>query len=711
MFERSWITRQIADTAGLRRVTSEQGKEVVGRRDREDYAGILFPYVWPGTTLACAHRIRRDNPPYTIRAGSRVEDGKYLSAPGYGNKLYFHPLTPAASLLNPTIPIVLFEGEKKTLAGFRFSYEAVSETDAPIFVSVGISGVWGWRDGRQKAANPTGKRVSVSAPIRDLARITWVDRKAYILFDSNVQTNPKVAAARVGLARELAGRGAEVWFVDLPVEDGVNGIDDYLARHGTRPALKLLEAARLFDPQEQLAKLQYTDHGNEQAFEALFGDDFLYNWTAKQWVRWNGILWVEDLVGSADRAMIEVAHARLQATSLVTENATGFEFAAGSAEERRKRAIAGALRLQNIKGRHAALESAQTNPRFARREEDFDQDDYLFGCGNGVLDLRTAAFRPGRREDMLTQSTQVYWVPGATCETWLGFLQGVFPGRPDMIAFIKRAVGYSLLGLTREEVFFILYGVGRNGKGTFLRVLLALLGGYAVNAEFSTLVADRDRAKGPRNDIAALAGKRLVTAQESRDGAQFDESLIKTLTGGDLITARFLHREFFTFRPTWKIWLATNHKPEIKGTDTGIWSRPRLVPFTVSFEGREDRGLKDALLAPKELSGVLRWAIEGCREYLAEEMGGLQYPEEVLKATADYRSESDLVGQFLAECCRTGQGEVKARALYQSFSKWAEGTAGLTETAFGRRMTDRGLTRVRTDYGNKYTGLALIEGG
>ena len=108
---------------------------------------------------------------------------------------------------------------------------------------------------------------------------------------------------------------------------------------------------------------------------------------------------------------------------------------------------------------------------------------------------------------------------------------------------------------------------------------------------------------------------------------------------------------------------------------------------------------------------MLRWAIEGCREYLAEEMGGLQYPEEVLKATADYRSESDLVGQFLAECCRTGQGEVKARALYQSFSKWAEGTAGLTETAFGRRMTDRGLTRVRTDYGNKYTGLALIEGG
>ena len=143
-------------------------------------------------------------------------------------------------------------------------------------------------------------------------------------------------------------------------------------------------------------------------------------------------------------------------------------------------------------------------------------------------------------------------------------------------------------------------------------MLSAVLGDYAANTEFSTLIADRDRGKGPRNDIASIAGRRFVTAQESCEGAQFDESLIKALTGGDLITARFLHKEFFTFRPTWKIWLASNHKPEIRGTDDGIWSRPNLIPFTVSFEGREDRGLKAALLTPQELSGILRWAVEGC---------------------------------------------------------------------------------------------------
>jgi len=339
--------------------------------------------------------------------------------------------------------------------------------------------------------------------------------------------------------------------------------------------------------------------------------------------------------------------------------------------------------------------------------EDFDFDDYLLGCGNGVIDLRKCDFRAGRREDMLTKATPVYWVPEAKCERWLTFLEEVFPGRREMVAFLKRAVGYSLTGLTREEVFFILYGLGRNGKGTFLRVLSAVLGEYAANTEFSTLIADRDRGRGPRNDIASIADKRFVTAQESREGAQFDEALIKALTGGDLITARFLHKEFFTFRPTWKIWLATNHKPEIRGTDDGIWSRPKLIPFTVSFEGREDRGLKDALLDLQELSGILRWAVEGCREYLSD---GLHYPQEVLEATAKYKTESDQVGQFIAECCVHGEyARAKATPLYLAFSKWADGSDVMSQTAFGRRIVEMGFRKEHTERGNEYVGLGLLD--
>jgi putative DNA primase/helicase len=705
--ERSWISPAIADSARVRRVTSDEGKELVGRRDFEDYAGLVFPYFWPGSPVVLAHRIRRDHPPFEIHEGKRRERDKYMSAPGYGNGIYFHPLTPAAVLTDVTMPLIFTEGQKKCLALFRLAHEGLAETqENALFIPAGLNEVYGWRDRREKQPGPTGKRVSVSGPVAQLGLIAWEGRRVYILFDNNVLTNPMVAAARNQFAQELASRGAEVLLIDLPAENGINGIDDYLAKHGPKSAMKLIAQARLFDPNERLTRLHYTDLGNEQAFEILYGDDFLYNWTSKQWLRFDGIIWRPDVIGSADRAMVEVAAARLQATQKVQEDAAQFA-KTGDVRLNQKKAISAALKLQNIRNREGALTSASTNPQFARRAEEFDLDDYLFGCGNGVLDLRHCDFRAGRREDMLTRATPVYWVAEAKCERWLRFLNEVFPGRPDVITFLKRAVGYSLTGLTREEVFFILYGLGRNGKGTFLRVLSAVLGDYAANTEFSTLIADRDRGKGPRNDIASISGTRFVTAQESREGAQFDESLIKVLTGGDLITARFLHKEFFTFRPTWKIWLATNHKPEIHGTDDGIWSRPKLIPFTVSFEGREDRGLKDALLSPLELSGILCWAVEGCREYLDD---GLHYPVEVLAATANYKAESDLVGQFIADCCVRGQyARAKATPLYLAFSKWAEGSNGISQTAFSRRIVEKGFEKRHTETGNEYLGIGLLD--
>jgi putative DNA primase/helicase len=474
--------------------------------------------------------------------------------------------------------------------------------------------------------------------------------------------------------------------------------------------LVLVPKSRSVDPKEKLITLRYTDHGNEQAFELIHGTDYLYNWTSRQWLHWNGIIWEPDFVGSVDRAMLDVAAERLQAATKVAGDAV--EFAkTGDARKSPKKAIAAALKLQDVRGRQAALESATTNPTFARRAADFNQDDLLLACGNGVIDLRTHEFRAGRRGDMLTQGTPVCWVPDARCPRWLGFLGDVFPGRTEMSKFIQRAVGYSLTGLTREEVFFILHGRGRNGKGTFLATLLAVLGDYACNSEFSTLIVDRDRGKAPRNDIAALAGKRFVSAQESREGAHLDESLIKTLTGGDAVTARFLHKEFFTFRPTWKIWLATNHRPQIKGTDPGIWSRPKLVPFTVTFAGREDRGLKKDLLEPAELSGILRWAIDGCRQYLED---GICYPNEVLEATAQYKADSDLVERFLGERCVTGECcQIMARPLYRAFAMWAEQACeeAMTETAFGLRMKEKAFDKKPRATGNCYLGLHLAEDG
>ena len=454
------------------------------------------------------------------------------------------------------------------------------------------------------------------------------------------------------------------------------------------------------DAQKQLSNLDYTDFGNEQAFELFFGDDFLYNCTTKKWLRWNGIYWEPDTLNSVDRSMLQVATDRIAAAALLpVKDEAG--------EPLRKKAVAAARKLRNLKARNAALDSAISNIRFARLAEAFDRNDYLFACANGVIDLRSGELRAGQREDMLTQASRVIFDPLATCPRWLKFLTDIFSGSTEMLDFIQRAVGYSLLGLTREEVFFILYGKGRNGKGTFFRVLLELLGDYAINIDISALIADRGSSKAPRNDLAAMAGRRFVATQESREGAQLDEALIKALTGGDLITARFLFKEFFTFRPTWKIWLATNHRPEIRGSDSGIWSRPKLIPFDVSFAGREDRGLKDALLDSGELSGILNWAIEGCLRYQED---GLQYPQAVTEATAQYKSDSDFIGRFVGECCITGDAcSVPARSLYQAFTKWASetGEESMAETAFGLRMKEKGYIKNRKETGVKYIGIGL----
>jgi putative DNA primase/helicase len=167
--------------------------------------------------------------------------------------------------------------------------------------------------------------------------------------------------------------------------------------------------------------------------------------------------------------------------------------------------------------------------------------------------------------------------------------------------------------------------------------------------------------------------------------------------------ARFLNKEFFTFRPTWKIWLATNHKPEIKGTDSGIWSRPKLIPFTVTFEGREDRGLKNRLLDPRSLAGILRWAAEGAGEYLE---AGLGYPDEVLQATAEYREESDILGRFVTECCKVGPSwSVPSRQLYRAFERWG---GSMSETAFGKAMKEK-FQAQRKSEGMRFFGLTLID--
>jgi putative DNA primase/helicase len=243
----------------------------------------------------------------------------------------------------------------------------------------------------------------------------------------------------------------------------------------------------------------------------------------------------------------------------------------------------------------------------------------------------------------------------------------VFDGDREVIQFVQRAVGYSLTGDTREQCLFILWGGGANGKSTFLETIIRLLGMHAVPTPFSTVMVQRNPGS-PRNDLAALHGARLVKASEAEHHSTFAESIVKEVTGGDTITARFLFKEHFSYKPTFKLWLATNHRPEIHGTDDAIWRRIRLIPFTRQFSGaNKDAGLREKLEG--ELPGILAWAVQGCLDW---QKHGLKSARIVESATLEYRQESDQVGRFIKDQCELQQNnQTPAKELYDGFVAWS----------------------------------------
>ena len=307
---------------------------------------------------------------------------------------------------------------------------------------------------------------------------------------------------------------------------------------------------------------------------------------------------------------------------------------------------------------------------------------------NGTLDLRTGELRPHRREDLITKLAPVVYDHEARCPLFLAFLDRILAGNADLIAFVQRAVGYSLTGDVQERVLLILWGGGANGKSTLLETLRGMLGDYAMRTPTETLLVKREGAIP--NDIARLKGARFVSASEADEGKRLAEAQIKEMTGGDTITARFMRAEFFDFRPEFKLWLATNHKPVIRGTDKAIWDRIRLVPFNVRIpEAEQDKGLGAKLR--DELPGILAWAVEGC---LAWQRDGLGIAKDVQAATASYRDEMDVVAAFITDVCTVAPGaRVQSRVLYEKYKRWCEenGERAVSQKALGEKLRERGL--------------------
>jgi putative DNA primase/helicase len=285
----------------------------------------------------------------------------------------------------------------------------------------------------------------------------------------------------------------------------------------------------------------------------------------------------------------------------------------------------------------------QADRAFAVTSAAWDRDPWLLGTPEGTVDLRTGEVRPARQEDLISRSTAVTPAPQAQCPTWLAFLLQACAGDQDLIGFLQRWFGYCLTGVTQEHALLFVYGPGGNGKGVLLVTMAGILGAYATNAAMDTFTA----SQGDRHptDLAMLHGARMVMTTETEEGRAWAEARIKALTGGDPVTARYMRQDFFTFTPAFKLTISGNHKPALRNVDDAARRRFNVVPF-LHKPSRPDPTLADKLRA--EWPGILRWMIEGC---LAWQQDGLQRPEAVLDATAEYFAEQDVLAQWVEECC------------------------------------------------------------
>ncbi|MBQ5470472.1 MAG: hypothetical protein IIT58_00450, partial [Treponema sp.] len=341
------------------------------------------------------------------------------------------------------------------------------------------------------------------------------------------------------------------------------------------------------------------------------------------------------------------------------------------------------------------------------KDSQFDQDKYLLNAEEKTVNLKTGETYEPKPEDLITKKSLFVYNKDAKCPTWDMFLMQIFHNDLELIRFVQKAMGYSLSGDMSEQCMFILWGTGANGKSTFLNVLQNLFGDYATSTRTETFMK---KTSEQSNDLARLRNTRLVIASEAEENKAMSESLIKQITGGDRITARFLYGEFFEFIPTFKIFMATNHKPKISGGDNGIWRRIKLIPFTVIIpEEKRDRNLTDKLMA--ENSGILNWLLEGYRLWKKE---GLKEPEAIRTANEEYRFDMDSVGSFVAECLNIDASQ-KERLLngdlYNTYTKWCErnNESVMSHRKLSSKMREKNYQQLASNGSRWWLGLSIKE--
>jgi putative DNA primase/helicase len=452
------------------------------------------------------------------------------------------------------------------------------------------------------------------------------------------------------------------------------------------------------------ARGQHTDWVMAQKLVQWHGDGIRYVPRWNSWLVWDGRRWVKDETDEAVRRVKQTIHTyRLgvekkikqlkdQLATLAKRDATR-EDVKKKIKKLRKR-VRLTTRLESHGRMNSILAVAQSEQGITVSEQQLDRDQWLLNVLNGTLDLRTGLLRQHDRKDLITKLAPVEYDPKATCPIWDRFLETITGGNKEKADYLRRATGYCLTGDVREQVLFFFFGSGSNGKTTFLTTLQEMMGDYAMQASNGLLI--ERRFESHPTELADLFGKRLVICTETKADSNFNESLVKQLTGGDRVRARRMREDFWEFAPTHKIVIAGNHRPAILGTDDGIWRRFHLFPFEVCItEEMKDRQLPDKLR--QELPGILASAVRGCQEWIKD---GLRVPPAVEQATSEYRTDSDEYGDFFERVCKTGpEFRVGRKVLKLKFDLWYKANCTgkeLSDPQFSRLIRQRGFRAKRS---------------
>ncbi|GAA0547901.1 putative DNA primase/helicase [Rhizomicrobium palustre] len=472
--------------------------------------------------------------------------------------------------------------------------------------------------------------------------------------------------------------------------------------------LEMLEAPTEGDDLNRICALQpMNDFGNAQRLVLRFGDSLMFVENIG-WFAWDGSRW--DREGGHSGAL----KFSFRIGQEITAEAKALRERPGRVSaERIDRLFSWSVQSGNYGRAQAMLSSASS---FLSQPVDaLDAHTFLIAAPNGTIELSShCELRESRREDRITRCLGVKFSTKASCPLFKKFLARIIPDE-EMRDFVQRIFGYCLTGSTREHKLFLFYGTGRNGKSTLINIIRSVMGDYAMGAPVATFLAKREGSSGGEAspDLARLPGARMVTTAEPPEGGRLDESKVKEITGGDSMTVRHLNQGFFEFTPTFKAIIATNHRPTIRGTDHGIWSRINLIPFTVQIpEDEIDRDLERKLAEERE--GILQWMLTGAEDWFS---GGLRPPEKAIAAVEAYRADEDPVGEFLkariqltgddVDPCTGRRFEVSAKDLRMRYKTWCEeeGLDALPTKAFGSRLVARGLERRKTNGLTWYVGM------